>query len=274
MNYVSEEELRQELIAVQGASKLQEITKKLNDLKVGDCEETLLKERELLLSQGFIENYSKTKFAEMILLIVKKRMTSSKFVGYSWKDDFMSLALLHILSYSIKNFNKDYVNPRTGTGSKAFSYVTEIANRSFIAIINERKAENEAINDFISLDEMYDNMHSTQKGEMFAGTPTSKKDEQEKDTHNIEFKLMWKDESLFDGTQKVSCIYDLLREHQGKKIKLIYPLEYKITLEENDKINKLKFDYLNIHKKQVEKYETSFPKKAIKEKEDLINEWE
>ena len=208
----------------------------------------------------------------MVLQIVQRRATSSKFSGYTYRDEFLSNAIEKILSYALNNFDDQYINPKTGQGSKAFSYVTEIASRAFVAIINEMNEEAAMMNELVPLDSLY--QVAKGKAHLFAvATVASRKKEViEKIEPDVSVKLKWNDGLEFNET-KIMSMYDIVREYEGKKLRVDYPVEYNITMDEYEKISELKFEYLDIHKEQAQGYVPSFPKKATKPKEDLTSEW-
>lgn len=275
MMYVSEDELRNEIVKIQKSNRLKAIAETLKDDNItNELKDSLIIEQQDLFSKGYVEKYPKTNFGQMVLDIVRHRAMTSKFASYTYRDEFLSNAIEKIMSYSINNFDENYVNPKTGVPSKAFSYITEIASRAFVAVINDMKAENEMLNEYLSLDSVYQHLSENHKnGEMFVNSPTKSKQEEPKDTHSIELDLKWEDGLTFED-KRYSTLYELLLEYENHKLKVIYPNEYKIDIEEYSKINSLKFEYINIVQLKPERYMPSFPKKHIKEKENLIQEWE
>ena len=275
MMYVSEDELRAEIVKIQKSNRLKAIAETLNDNNItNELKDSLITEQEDLLSKGYVTKYPKTNFGQMVLDIVRHRAMTSKFASYTYRDEFLSNAIEKIMSYSINNFDENYVNPKTGMSSKAFSYITEIASRAFVAVINDMKAENDMLNEYISLDSVYQQMNENNKsGELFVNSPSRAKEEEVKDTHSMELDLEWEDGLVFEDN-KYETLYDLLKLYDTHKLKVIYPNEYKIGIEEYNKINLLKFEYINIIQIKPERYVPSFPKRHIKEKENLILEWE
>jgi hypothetical protein len=279
MHYVKEEELREEIVKCQKSMKMQNIDIEINELKsspitseIAEQIAELKAKKQSILDAGFTEKYSKTRFGEMVLQIVQRRATSSKFSGYTYRDEFLSNAIEKILSYALNNFDDQYINPKTGQGSKAFSYVTEIASRAFVAIINEMNEEAAMMNELVPLDSLY--QVAKGKAHLFAvATVASRKKEViEKIEPDVSVKLKWNDGLEFNET-KIMSMYDIVREYEGKKLRVEYPVEYNITIDEYEKISELKFEYLDIHKEQAQGYVPSFPKKATKPKEDLTSEW-
>lgn len=261
MEYVNEENLRTEIINIQKSNRLKKIAEEMTD----NPSEKLIKEKESILLDGYTEKYSKTKFGEMILQIVKRRATSSKFSGYTYKEEFYSNAIEKIMLYAINNFKHDYINPKTGKGSKAFSYITEIASRAFITIINEYRDEQIEINNLISYESLYQHtQHRSDNKSTYDSALNS---------YSIFLKLEHKNNMIYNGEQEYDSIYSLLKEYEGKYIKVEYPMDYNINMTEYDKIKELKFDYLDLSKVKIARYIPSFPKKELKVKENLTEEW-
>ena len=97
-----------------------------------------------------LENYTKERFGEMLLLIIKNLRTMPSFSGYSdnWSQDFYSNSIEKTLLY-IDNFDENLYSKRTGKHIKAFAYITQICFNAFINIINIRKKEEDFIKDEI-----------------------------------------------------------------------------------------------------------------------------
>lgn len=71
------------------------------------------------------------KYGEIILAIATGLAQKPNFIGYSWKDDMISFAVLTCLKYS-KGFNPEkYNNP--------FAYLTTICYNAFQAYLNTQK---------------------------------------------------------------------------------------------------------------------------------------
>lgn len=261
MNYIDDEVLREEILKIKSSTRLKEI-KQLLETKPS---KELLKEQQDLLSKGYIENYPKTAFGEMVLQLVKRRATSYNFSGYTYKEEFYSNAIDKIMSYAIRNFDPEYVNPRTGKKSKAFSYLTEIASKAFVAIINEYREEQEEINNLIPYDSLYQNTINRSENKSCIV--------EDNINFNNEYYLIYDNKLKCEDTEYEN-IYCFLKEKECNNIKVVYPKEYKISLEEYDMIKTLKFDYLDLKKERDSKYVPSFPKRVKKSKENLTRDWE
>jgi hypothetical protein len=226
--------------------------------------EELLREA-LIKIQDTNDKEAKEQAGEMILKIVQKLSTKTNFGGYTYKEDFQIRAIEHILLYGVKNFDRNLISPITGKQTKAFSYITDIARRAFIAVINDMKEEEKELRDnIIPIEELAMGMPRTRYNEI-KDVP--------KDTHEIYIELAYNNGELSDAENSYLSLYDVVKPFEGKKLKVLYPDTYNMSFEEYDKICELKFDYLNINKHQTEKYKPSFPKKGKKKKEDLSEEW-
>ncbi len=85
-----------------------------------------------------IINYKKTgvaseKFGEMLLTLAWQISNKPSFIGYTWREDMVSFAVITCLKYC-KSFSPEkqqYPNP--------FAYLTTIIIRAFKAYLNEQK---------------------------------------------------------------------------------------------------------------------------------------
>jgi hypothetical protein len=110
-----------------------------------------LKKKVISLSEVTpCDKFSYNRFGDIILLMIKKILTRPQFSGYTYKDDFFSDASFKILKY-LGNFDHTMISERTGQSVNAFSYITQIIMNSIICIINNRKRENDKIEDSIKL---------------------------------------------------------------------------------------------------------------------------
>ena len=261
MNYIDDEVLRDEMLKIKSSTRLKEIKQLLETKQSKD----LIKEQNELISKGYVENYSKTAFGEMVLQIVKRRATSYNFSSYTYKEEFYSNAIDKIMAYAVKNFDPDYINPRTNKKSKAFSYLTEIASRAFVTIINEYRQEQEEISNLIPYDSLSQNVFNKSENKLCIVEENLNFDE--------EYYLLYNDKLKYEN-KEYDNIYTFLKEKEGNNIKVIYPKEYKISLEEYDMIKSLKFNYLDLKKERDVKYIPTFPRRVKKSKENLTKDWE
>lgn len=143
-HYLNEEDLKNELILVKKTERLKLLLKK----EVLTDEE--LKEKNKLLEEGIDPNYKRTRFGEMLLLLINKILTQPKFSSYSYKDEFISNSIEKVFLYGIHNFNPDKVSKVNNKPVKAFAYLTQIITNSIIATINEKKAEKELLDNYFT----------------------------------------------------------------------------------------------------------------------------
>lgn len=157
-HYLKEEDLKNELIIVKKTERLKHLCKKetLNDEEIA--------EKNQLLEEGINPNYKRTKFGEMLLLLINKILTQPKFSSYSYKDEFISNAIEKVFLYGITNFNPDKLSKVNNKPVKAFAYLTQIITNSIIATINAKKAEKELLDTYLT--ELKD-------GELYSDTKTS-----------------------------------------------------------------------------------------------------
>lgn len=302
MEYVNEEQLKNEIILLQQSKRLAELTN-LKSLAEQNPEEKIIfphDEYNNLISQGVQINYSKQKFGEMVLLIVTNLAKSGKFAGYTWKEDFYSNALEKILSYAVNNFDATLISKRSDKNVKAFAYLTQIANNAFIEIINKRKEEIKMMEQYIvPLSEFYelfkiqytrhkfeDERKESHEVEVYLGdfdTQTSSINVyvgRDKDfsidvnpldySHSEIYTIIKENEKY--SIHKFTSIYDILLSLKDKRVKLINKNGI-ISVEEYEKIKDLNFQYLNITA-YSNKYQPSFPKKEKKIRDNFFEGWE
>lgn len=225
--------------------------------------------RELLISvQDTNDKKAKEDLGEIILKIVNRLATKSNFGGYTYKEELKLRAIEYILLYGIKNYDRNMISPITGVRTKAFSYITDIARRAFISVINDMKEEEKEIREnIIPYEEAILGMNNIKYRDI----------ESFKDTHELEIFLdYFENGSLIHNNKSYPTLFDFIKTYNNKtKLKIIYPKEYSISLSEYSDIINLNFEFLNINKFQEEKYKPSFPKKQKKQKEktDLSEEW-
>lgn len=143
-HYLNEEDLKNELILVKKTERLKHLSKKetLTDEEIA--------EKNQLLEEGINPNYKRTKFGEMLLLLINKILTQPKFSSYSYKDEFISNAIEKVFLYGITNFNPDKLSKVNNKPVKAFAYLTQIITNSIIATINAKKAEKELLDTYFT----------------------------------------------------------------------------------------------------------------------------
>ena len=186
----------------------------------------LLREYIVLLSErNVIQKESYERFGEMVLLIIKNILKKPKFSGYSYRDEFYSDSTDKILRY-LKNFNHKMISSMTGQEVSAFSYLSQYVHNSILFIINTKKTEKAEIEKYVN-------------------------------TYNENITLIYNESSYYSNDKEVEIelkeiqidLYtDILNEteeyNEYNIIKIIYPETYKISIQEYQKLTKLK-DLLN-----------------------------
>lgn len=275
LEYLNEEELRTEIINIQKSMKLKKLKADyalyLEDPIANADYKDNMPIFDAFVAMGYVENYSREKYGQMVLKLVEKICLKGSFAGYSYRDDFYSNAIQRVLSYSLTNFNPDMISKRSGNRVKAFAYLTSIINNAIVEIINERKAEhNDLVEKLLPLDNLYNEVSKHHK-------PQLRRADDPKDVPSVSLKVV--EGNVVDGNESTYgafvTVYDVLSQYTKEiKIKFEYPSEYSMSLEEADSVYALGFDYLNLHKFEKEKYKPQFPKKGSEEKEDLFESWE
>lgn len=144
-HYLNEEDLKSELILVKKTERLKTLISKNENLTQEELEEKTSLEKE-----DIDPNYKRTRFGEMLLLLINKILTQPKFSSYSYKDEFKSNAIEKVFLYGIHNFNPGKISKVNGKPVKAFAYLTQIITNSIIATINEKKAEKELLENYFT----------------------------------------------------------------------------------------------------------------------------
>lgn len=157
-HYLNEEDLKNELVLVKKTERLKLLLKKetLTDEEIA--------EKNQLLDEGINPNYKRTKFGEMLLLLINKILTQPKFSYYSYKDEFISNAIEKVFLYGITNFNPNKLSKINNKPVKSFAYLTQIITNSIIATINAKKAEKELLDTYFT---------ELKYGDMYSDTKTS-----------------------------------------------------------------------------------------------------
>jgi len=153
-------------------------------------------------------------FGAMVILILDRLATRPQFSGYTYVNEMKSLATEHILKYTYK-FNPYQQSEITGQYVSAFAYISTIGFNAFIATINKMKLEQEKIKtDFLETQKPFhrDHNHST---------------------YDPEFSVVDKIVRI-QHLDEGAMLYDMIKmiTLDEKNIKVIYPKEYLISLDE------------------------------------------
>ena len=279
MNYLDENEVKNELIKLKKVDRLKEL------LLVENKTQAENNEIEMLRTEGIDPNYKRTKFGEMCLLLIKRILTMPKFSGYTYKDDFISNSIEKLMMYAIKNYDPNKTSKITNEPVKAFAYLTQIIMNAIIQIINERKAENESMGEYYNTNTQekqvyssYDDIEEELKYDYnvtsfaiiddvtYSLTGPNKREE----SPNSDISTC-----LVNGEVKeFTSIFDIVKNFEkGSSVRVVYPPNYKLTQEEFNKISELGFSAINIMKYEY-KYVPSFPKKQKKVVENELSLWD
>ena len=279
MEYLNENELRDEIIKIQKSQIMKTLRAEFNSYIESPANYVEYKDNldkiNAIVALGFVEKHSRERYGEMILQLVEKICTKSNFAGYTYKDDFYSNAIQRVLSYSINNFNPDMISKRSGERVKAFAYLTSIINNAIVEIINERKAEhNDLMEKFVPLDDLYYEVNRNYR-------PQLRRADVPKDVPSVILKVVSDEmgEYILDGNSinigTFIGVYETIKEYTKEtKIQFEYPSHYVLSLEEADKIMDIGFEYLNLYRFEKERYKPSFPKKEVNPKINMFEDWE
>lgn len=222
-------------------------------------------------------NADKTLFATQCMLIINNLKKSPKFAGYTsnWTEDYISNSIYKMLKY-IHNFDHTKISKITGEPVSPFAYLTQIAKAAFIEVINRRKKEERNIKETVQYRNLEDLPENLSKGV-----------NEHKETTKEEYKKDVKEYSLrtlsFEG-KKYDSVYEILKtihDRGERKIKLIYPKKYVISLDEYEKITNIgKFEYLSLtrktynQKKKDEDLEEEIDSDILEMLKNDLEEWE
>lgn len=271
IQYLSEDELKNEIIKLQKVERLRQLIQN-NDEKDNP-------EIGKLISEGIDVNYKKTLFGEMCMLMIKKILTMPKFSGYTYKDDFTSNAIEKLMSYTIKNFDPDKQSKITKENVRAFAYCTQIIMNAILQVINERKKEQDTLKQyFVENTENIDKEVETKteinydedtninvikhlyfvNDKWFISENINEKSEYIT-KHNLNTNNYYT--MINDELRIFVTVFETLNYYKSlEQIKFIYPKHYLISIDELNNIQQLNLPVLNIVKFQ-EKYIPKFPKK-------------
>jgi len=191
----------------------------------------ILREKIMKISyRTIIDRASYERFGEMVLLIIKNILKKPKFSGYSYRDEFYSDSTNKIFRY-LRNFNHKMISSRSGQEANAFSYISQYVHNSIIHIINTQSAETQLMQNYFN---GYNDAVKTLTNE------SSLYKEDISKTITVD-KIQ---KTLYDDILLVADDIDRLESYSS--IKFIYPAEYKISLEEYEKLKELN-SILNIN---------------------------
>ena len=93
------------------------------------------------------------RFSFLLSNMIENIITKSNFSSYTdiWQDEMKALAYERVLRY-LHNFDDNIISPKTGQKPKAFSYLTQIINNSFIYVIKNKNQEDKEIKKHIGYD--------------------------------------------------------------------------------------------------------------------------
>lgn len=182
----------------------------------------LLREHITLISErNIIDKQQYERFGEMVLLIIKNILKKPKFSGYTYRDEFYSDSTDKILRY-LKNFNHKMISDRTNQQVNAFSYLSQYVHNSILFIINTKNTEKQEV-------EKYVNTYNENIRLLYNETSYEcKNDILENEIKKIKT-------SLYNEIISMADIFENYTD-----IKIYYPEDYKISLEEYNKLTKLK----------------------------------
>lgn len=146
-DYTSETELKSLLIRYKNMKlklcsdeSLNEVINDKIDEYIKTKDKSLKSEIISLSEQTCIDEKSRKKFGEIILLMIKNILKKPNFSGYTWKDDFYSDACYKVLKYA-HNFDHNKTSTISNQSVNAFAYISQIIHNSIIFIINKKSSE-------------------------------------------------------------------------------------------------------------------------------------
>ena len=146
-DYTSETELKSLLIRYKNMKlglcsdeSLNEIINNKIDEYIKTKDKSLKSEIISLSEQTCIDDNSRKKFGEIILLMIKNILKKPNFSGYTWQDDFYSDACYKVLKYA-HNFDHSKISSISNQSVNAFAYISQIIHNSIIFIINKKTSE-------------------------------------------------------------------------------------------------------------------------------------
>lgn len=182
----------------------------------------ILKDQIVKISERtIIDKISYERFGEMVLLIITNILKKPKFSSYTYRDEFYSDSTDKILRY-LKNFNHKLISERTGQQCNAFSYLSQYVHNSIIFIINTKNTEKQEVEKYVN-------------------------------TYNENIKLLYNETTYIPEEPELkteikkienSLYADIIEQaetfEEYKIVKITYPEDYIISIEEYNKLTKLK----------------------------------
>lgn len=235
MEYVNEDELKSALIRINNGlanihseNDLKRLSKYIKKVKNKKLKNQKLK-RSLRMyivkisERNGIDKKTFEHFGEMIMLVIKNMLKKPNFSGYTYRDEFYSDTSYKILKY-IKNFNHRLISKRSGQSVSAFAYISQIVKNSLIFIIDQKKTESEKVKNLVSLE-------NSEKVEIY-------------NESTFEFKSnKILEVQINEIPDTLLIIMEKYLEKTTEEISFIYPKEYKISLNEYEKIKQLNTKY-------------------------------
>lgn len=173
-----------------------------------------------------IDNTSRERFGEIVLLMVKNILKKRNFAGYTWKDEFYSEACHNVFKY-IYNFNHKLISNVTGQSVNSFSYVSQIIHNAIILVITNnnknKKITEENLVDFSDI-QTFNTIEN--KSSIDDILEKRYNEEVEKNTKIL----------VIDNIEK--SLYGILKNYNFEpvKYKIYIPKDYKLSLDEYEKI--------------------------------------
>lgn len=232
MEYVNEDELKSAIIRLNNGLK---DVHSVNDLKRLRKYITKVKSKKLksqrfkrtlrsyivkISERNAIDNQTFEEFGEMITLVIKNMLKKPNFSGYTYRDEFYSDSTDKILRY-LKNFDHKKMSKITGQQVSAFSYLSQYVHNSILFIIETRNAEKAEIEKFINT---HNESIKTQQNESTVEVIET--------VSHLEIKEI--KVSLYDD------IIELTSNILNNNINVVYPNEYRISIDEYNKLTKIK----------------------------------
>jgi hypothetical protein len=236
LEYLSEPSLNSELILVNNAkllkkdpslyndeylNEIMELRKEYKKLNIKDNSGLQKQKRDIRnrirdLSVKTYLDRDTNLFGEMIILIMDKLLTRPNFVNYNYKNEMKSLATEHILKYTWR-FDPYKKSKISGQYISAFTYITTIAFNAFVATINGFNKEQKKIKeDYLETQKLF---HLDHKISSYGEDYSLPKKE-------VTFNHI--PNTLFELIKQISL--------DETDIKIYYPDNYKISLDEYNKI--------------------------------------
>jgi len=194
-----------------------------------------------------IDKNSHEKFGSLVLLMIKSILTKPNFSSTGYDSEFYSNSTYKITKY-IHNFDHLKISPISGLPGNAFAYISQIINNAFLFVCNQKRDERIHHKKQVNM-EMLDENQCLKYVDLHVDDQTKFHNEDNTIEETINIVKIENDSTLVKTIQKI-LEHNKLRFLGIDKINIIYPLDYRINMEEFNEMKPLLNGKFTINRKK------------------------